>query len=134
MRLGDKSVSQGGSPRLRLKCTHDKRGVCGVHGQAVKKFRPGHEMIVGPDGGLKKKYVRKSYWKCDLDLMGEKKLKQPTLNFKMMTQNNRMGGCNDGPITTGGFEHVPSTSKVGQNMNCGRVAGGDEVAEDKKRK
>ena len=37
-------------------------------------------------------------------------------------------------ITTGGFEHVPSTSKVGQNMNCGRVAGGDEVAEDKKRK
>ena len=44
------------------------------------------------------------------------------------------GGGNDGPITKGGVEHVPSTSKVGQNMNCGRVAGGVEVAEDMKRK
>ena len=95
----------------------------------MKKFRPGHEMTVGPDGGLQKKYVRKPYWECDLDLMGNKKLKQPTLNFKMMTQNDRRGG-DDGPVTQGGGNCDLSTSKVGQNMKCVRVAGGDEVAEN----
>ena len=71
-------------------------GGCIQHGQGIEKFRPGHEMVVGTDGGLNKKYVKKKFWVCDLDLKGDKKLRQPALNFKM-TQNDRKRGGDDGP-------------------------------------
>ena len=116
-----------GSPRLRMSCTYNKKGVCSQHGQGIKKFKPSHEMVVGPRGGLVKKYVKKYYWVCDLDLMGDVKLKQPRLNL-MMTQNDRRGG-DGGQQTLGGGIGVSSTSKVGQNKSCVQVAGSQERKE-----
>ena len=98
-------------------------GVTSVHGQAVKKFRPGHELVVGPDGGMKKRYVKKTFWVCDLNQMGDKKLKQPVLSL-MMTQNDRKGG-DDSPVAMGGGTSSSSTSKEGQNKSYEHVAGCD---------
>lgn len=121
--LGGMTGDQGGSPRLRMKCSYKRGGVCSVHGQAVKKFRPGHELVVGPDGGMKKRYVKKTFWVCDLNQMGDKKLKQPVLSL-MMTQNDRKGG-DDSPVAMGGGTSSSSTSKEGQNKSYEHVAGCD---------
>ena len=116
-------VGIGASPRLRTSCTYSKGGMCSQHGHGIEKFEPGHEMVVGKDGGLKKKYVKKKYWVCDLDMESGKKLRQPSINFKM-TQNDRKGG-NDGSAAMGGGSSNLSTSKVGQNKSYEHVAGSD---------
>ena len=118
-------VGIGASPRLRTSCTYSKAGICSQHGQGIEKFEPGHEMVVGKDGGLKKKYVKKKYWVCDLDLGGVKKLRQPSINFKM-TQNDRKRGGDDDQTVEGGGCSSLMTSKVGQNLSCVQGAGSDE--------
>ena len=99
--------------------------MCSQHGQGIEKFEPGHEMVVGKDGGLKKKYVKKKYWVCDLDMESGEKLIQPSIVFKM-TQNDRKRGGDDGPTVEGGGCSSLSTSKVGQSLSCGQGAGSDE--------
>ena len=56
------------------------------------------------------------------DLFGDKKLKQPTLSFSKMTQNDRRGG-DDNAVMMGGGCSSSDTSKVGQNMSCVRGTG-----------
>ena len=62
---------------------------------------------------------------CDLDMESGKKLRQPTIVFKM-TQNDRKQGGDDGPTVEGGGCSSLNTSKVGQNLSCVQGAGSDE--------
>ena len=110
---GVRAHRQLGSPGLRGECVHDRKGVCHLHGQAIKNFKPGHVMTVGPGGVPKKKYTKKTYWVCDLDLNGMKKLRQPRLST-MMTQNDSGQGGDDNTVSVRDGA-VPSTSKEGQN-------------------
>ena len=65
-------------------------------------------MTMGADGVMKKKYVRRSYFVCDLDPIGAKQLKQSTSSFSKMTQNDRRGSAVD--ISIGGtVNHDSST-------------------------
>ena len=106
---------------MRRSCTYNKKGVCKQHGQWVKKWKPSHEMVVGADGVMKKRYTKKTYWVCDLDLRGDKKLRQPSLKL-MMTQR----GGDDNQVAKGGGSSKFCTSKVGQNLSCGHVAGSNQ--------
>ena len=61
------------------------------------------------------------YWVCDLDLRGDKKLRQPSLKL-MMTQR----GGDDNRVAKGGGSSKFCTSKVGQNLSCVQGASSDE--------
>ena len=52
-----------------------------LRGYAVKKSK----LIAGEDGVTKKRYVRRPYFVCDLDPVGNKKLKQSRLSCTQMT-------------------------------------------------
>ena len=58
---------------------------------------------------MKKKYVRWSYFVCDLDPIGTKQLKQSTSSFSKMTQNDRRGSADD--ISRGGTVNHDSSTK-----------------------
>ena len=95
--------------------------LCKLHGQGVKKWKQSHEMVVGADGVVKKKYAQKTYWVWDLDLRGDKKLRQPSLKLMMIQR-----GVDDNQVATGGGSSKFCTSKVGQSLSCEHVAGSNQ--------
>ena len=110
-------VYTGEGMKTKPLCVYNK-GVCSLHGKAVKKLTTIPCMVTGPDGVKTKKYVKKTSYRCDLDANG-RKLRQPGLPFVRMTADDRRGGADDssnGGWTTSNF----STSKEGQRTSCVR--------------
>ena len=96
-------------------CQYTKKGVCKTHGEGAKlHWRGSYVKATRPDGTHYKKYAKEYYYECDLNLMGDRKLKQAKLPLIMMTQNGRGGGGDDS-FENGKLE--VSSSKEGQNIN-----------------
>ena len=105
----------GGSDRRD--CVHTTKGVCNIHGEgAEKRWRGGHVMARKPNGKTFKKYVRESYFVCDLSLTGRTKLKQTKLSFTKLKQEDRKGEADD--VQKGTYFNY--TCKEGQNASCER--------------
>ena len=130
LRGGGKPVPVGGSPSLRMRCSYSTKGVCPTHGQGIKKFNGGHELVVTKDGKTKKKYNRKKYFVCDVDPVDSKKLKQSTLQFPKMMQDDRRGrgdADDNSRMGEGVLKYCNlCTSKAGQDMSCEQCTGSEE--------
>ena len=114
---GVKVGTPGGSPLLRRNCRYDDKGFCHLHGQGVEKYHGGHTLVRGANGKLKKKYSRQYYYVCDLDVGGEKKLKQTQLSFtKVISQEDRKSRRGEGRDDDNDCNDIPLlTSKAGQH-------------------
>ena len=68
-------------------CVHDKGGRCVLHGEGASlHWKPVRVTRVGEGGRRTSKITREYFYKCDLDLEGKKKLRQPRLSFVKTTQ------------------------------------------------
>ena len=126
-------VTVGGSPALKTRCSYSTKGVCPTHGQGIEKFKGGHELVKTKDGKTKKRYIRRKYFVCDVDPVDNKKLKQSTLNFSKMMQDDRRGrgDADDSSRKGEGVLRFCNfcTSKVGQDQSCEHSTGSEEKGE-----
>ena len=99
-------------------------GNCVEHGPGAKlKFKPGFKMTAGPGGEKTRTYCRKSYYECELDPRGKRKLKQTQLSFVKTTPSISLS-TRDTMKRAGGdepFNFSSSTPTVGQQTDCGRA-------------
>ena len=71
-----------------------------------------------PNGKTFKKYVRESYFVCDLSLTGRTKLKQTKLSFNKLKQEDRKGEAYEVKTKKGTLNNYTCTE--GQNTSCER--------------
>ena len=90
-----------------VQCTHSPEGVCGVHGQAEKHWKPRKRWVKGKKTGLYKwRYDRVHYWKCipPRPVVGDG-LNSPHPTFLMLRSSAVMN------------EALVQPTKEGQNTN-----------------
>ena len=69
----------GEGRRLEKKtvCTHDRKGVCQLHGPgALRKWKPVMTTETGSDGRVTRKKTREYFWACDV---GDRGVRRQTL-------------------------------------------------------
>ena len=75
MMRGDEK--QAGQVVSKDVCVHEKGGRCNVHGEGAKlKWKPVQTRQVGPGGKVILSTKREYFYKCDLDMTGQKRMKQ----------------------------------------------------------
>ena len=73
--------------------------MCLTHGKkATKKLKPSWTTEVGPDGTTRKKYVKKTFWVCDVGMLNGKILTQTRLPFTRTTVGVKRGGDTAGGV------------------------------------
>ena len=79
--------------RKKKRCQYLRGGNCVEHGPgATKYFEPGHKLVTGPDGGLVKKYYKKTVYRCDVAPGGVNRLRQTQLTSLMTSPMSNKGG------------------------------------------
>ena len=102
-------------------CDHLRGGWCKTHGGGARKaWKHIVKEVVGPDGMTKKKYLKRVYYVCDIEMKTKGSLTQPISTF---FSSNRQDN------TLGGRDSQFSTSTEGQSDNLNKLPTMESVVE-----
>ena len=100
-----------------------------MHGKkAVRKFKPGWDTVVGPNGVVSKKYTKRMYWQCDIGLSRGVVLRQTKLSFTRTTTADVQTGRDTGGAQ--GNTNFSSTTVGQENSGTVQTLEGAELRDE----